>query len=240
MQMNITSLCFEVTRRCNMACEHCMRGGAQDLDIRLPLIDEALKSLGYIGELTITGGEPALNLPAIRYILNAVKRYRIPVYGFFIATNGKEVSDEFLKLLIDLDAYCLSCTGGDRDENYSAVALSLDEFHEEIPEENKYKLMALRSYSDMKQVNFFSSRRKLIDLGNAKNLSDWEKMDPLLDKRPDVTLENNSLYIDGTVVVTVDGDVLCDADYAYDMAKDIAIGSLATDSFFDIMARYAD
>ena len=33
MEIYVESLVIEVTRRCNMRCEHCLRGDAQNLDI---------------------------------------------------------------------------------------------------------------------------------------------------------------------------------------------------------------
>lgn len=33
----VSSLIIEITRRCNMACEHCLRGNAQNLDITRPM-----------------------------------------------------------------------------------------------------------------------------------------------------------------------------------------------------------
>ena len=33
---------FEVTRRCNLSCEHCLRGDAQNLDMTKETVDKVL------------------------------------------------------------------------------------------------------------------------------------------------------------------------------------------------------
>ena len=66
---------IEVTRRCNMCCAHCLRGDAESIDIQEKYIDAFLDNFekgAYISSLTFTGGEISLNIPAIRYTLNAV------------------------------------------------------------------------------------------------------------------------------------------------------------------------
>ena len=63
------NLCLEITRRCNMACAHCLRGDAQNVDMSHEIIDRALENVLSIGSLTFTGGEPSLNVDAMRYTL---------------------------------------------------------------------------------------------------------------------------------------------------------------------------
>lgn len=66
---------IEVTRRCNMCCAHCLRGDAESIDIQEKYIDAFLDNFekgAYISSLTFTGGEISLNIPAIRYTLNAI------------------------------------------------------------------------------------------------------------------------------------------------------------------------
>ena len=42
MKFDIQSLTLEVTRRCNLACEHCMRGDAQNVDMTYEMVDKIL------------------------------------------------------------------------------------------------------------------------------------------------------------------------------------------------------
>ena len=40
---------FEVTRRCNLSCEHCLRGDAQNLDMTKETVDKVLDHIESIG-----------------------------------------------------------------------------------------------------------------------------------------------------------------------------------------------
>ena len=65
--MYVQDLILEVTRRCNMACEHCLRGDAQNMDMSTEVVDQILEHCDRIGAVTFSGGEPSLNIPLIRY-----------------------------------------------------------------------------------------------------------------------------------------------------------------------------
>ena len=75
-EINTQQLILEVTRRCNMACEHCMRGDAQDMDMDIGLIDKALSSVSDIGCMTFSGGEPTLNVRQSGIPFSIVKNTR--------------------------------------------------------------------------------------------------------------------------------------------------------------------
>lgn len=81
-------LIFEITRRCNMKCRHCMRGEAQDKTITREVIDEVLDQTAYIGNLVLTGGEPFLEPDMIVYLFSGIIWRKIPVVNFSCVTNG--------------------------------------------------------------------------------------------------------------------------------------------------------
>lgn len=141
-QIKIDTLALEITRRCNMACRHCLRGPAEDLDMPETLLPKIFKDITDINDLVLTGGEPSLNVPMIRKILNYIKDHDIYVDNFYVVTNGKQVSDEFIQVMLD---YYLAF---DNCDEISAVALSQDEFHEKIPKENIKKLKALSFFNE--------------------------------------------------------------------------------------------
>ena len=91
-ELYIKNLCIEITRRCNMRCAHCMRGDAESVDISLKHISNLLRHVRYIHHFNITGGEPSLNVRAIRHILERVCAYGITVNNFYIVTNGSVAS----------------------------------------------------------------------------------------------------------------------------------------------------
>jgi MoaA/NifB/PqqE/SkfB family radical SAM enzyme len=68
--MRLNNLVLEITRRCNMKCEHCMRGSAQRVDMSNQTLWNTLKDIDSINTLTITGGEPQLKPEAIIELWN--------------------------------------------------------------------------------------------------------------------------------------------------------------------------
>lgn len=66
-----------------------------------------LRHVKYIHHFNITGGEPSLNVRAIRHILSRVRAYGITVNDFYIVTNGSATSRsaEFIKACAALYEY---------------------------------------------------------------------------------------------------------------------------------------
>lgn len=87
---NISTLVVEVTRRCNMHCEHCLRGDFEDccMDADFNMIPEIFNGVESIGCITFTGGEPSLNHEFITACVDYIEKKDIYVGGVFIATNG--------------------------------------------------------------------------------------------------------------------------------------------------------
>jgi len=71
------NLVLEVTRKCNMNCAHCLRGNAEDKDISFDLIDILLDNIDSINMITFTGGEPSLNVKALKYFREQVIKREI-------------------------------------------------------------------------------------------------------------------------------------------------------------------
>lgn len=227
-KISFSDLSIEVTRRCNMHCKHCIRGDAENKDVSRETIETLLKNTESIDHLTFTGGEPTLNIEAIKDTLALCKKYKIPVYDFYIITNGKEVTNEFLLTCIDWYCYCLSW---EDCENFSSVELSTDDFHEPIPEENKNKLRSLSFFAD-RYADF--TKVYLINTGRAGNINpnDYKKRQPNT-YVPEVSWSGNVYHIDGQVTLTVAGDILSDCDYAYTDTDRLKIGSVNDPEWLD-------
>jgi len=138
--MYLSNAIIEVTRRCNMTCEHCLRGNAQKKDISDEILDNFFSRVSGIGDLTITGGEPSIAVDRIEAILKYAEKYGVPIDNFYIATNAKEVSNAFLIALIKLHCYC-----GDNEN--SMVQYSNDDYHDEAQEENIKRLEVFKFVS---------------------------------------------------------------------------------------------
>lgn len=96
---------IEITRRCNMVCAHCLRGDAEALDIDHRHIRNVLRHIRHIQHFNITGGEPSLNVKAIRYILTQLRSFGITVNHFDLTTTAP-----CLQCHRNLSAYAPNCT----------------------------------------------------------------------------------------------------------------------------------
>ena len=73
MEIYVNYLAIEVTRRCNMKCNHCLRGDAQNLDISTAVLSGIAKHI-HPASVIFTGGEPSLNVPAIKRYFELAER----------------------------------------------------------------------------------------------------------------------------------------------------------------------
>lgn len=138
-ELYIKNLCIEITRRCNMRCTHCMRGDAESVDIPLKHISNLLRHVRHIHHFNITGGEPSLNVRAIRHILGRVRAYGITVNDFYIVTNGAATSrsGEFIAACAALYEY----QEEKEQDSGHMLEMSDDRFHD--PAEHAATLAAL-------------------------------------------------------------------------------------------------
>ncbi len=224
LPIEVNSLIFEVTRKCNMACKHCLRGDAEKEEISFEVIDKVLEQVSHIDVLTITGGEPTLNVEAIKYIVSSIKKRGISVYDFFIATNGLVYSEELVLALIELYAYCMQYNGF--DEQIGGLAVSLDEFHDEITSLNLSRYKALAFYSDCKEHKKNDDLKYLLNEGRANEYG--------IGRRP-TNFDSNGLNIEyweedlikvDSIYVNAKGDVVNDCDMSYESQEEFSLGKV--------------
>lgn len=216
-----STVVIEVTRRCNMCCAHCLRGDAQDLDIKSEYIDKFFDKFrpgASIGTITFTGGEIALNLAAIWYTLEAVKRRNINVYAFYMVTNGKAVNKMPELASVSL-AWWAYCNASDYcEEDYCGVAISGDEFHEDIDDDAYLILSGLNYFRKFDKKTDFS-RTALINEGRAKEISSsaYQKSEPE-DLYLDVTrVSKDLLDISGaSLYLNAKGNIVVGCDWSYE------------------------
>lgn len=197
-------LAFEVTRRCNMECPHCLRGDAENVDLCNIDIDGVLNQTEAIGRLIITGGEPTLNLPAIRHIANGIAQRGIPLMRMQIITNGRHYEEELVTIIKRFSeiTHLTQQYGYGRMEREPwrvQIGVSLDRYHEsqEICKANyiRYK-NALRSYAEVLRVSH----------GNApKN----EGRAAVLKDTIDYTLTGETYMIQQIEVLSADHKPMC-------------------------------
>lgn len=204
--MFISNVLIEVTRRCNMACDHCLRGDTQAIDISHDTIDTFLSRVKSISNLTITGGEPSLVPDRISYIVHCAEQHKVTIDSFYIATNGKVVSNAFLMAIMDLYLYCGT-------NETSQLALSNDEFHADIPSENLKKLEVFKFFGKKDSEDYPLSPDNLIEEGRA--ISYGGKSVSL--SRLEVTVMDGEGYInDGDIYLNALGNIVGECDLSYE------------------------
>lgn len=237
---NACNVVIEVTRRCNMCCAHCLRGDAEAVDIQEKYIDAFLDSFvnaGYISSLTFTGGEISLNIPAIRYTLNAVRERNISVGSFYMVTNGKAVDKMADLALVSLEwwNYC-----DDKDDYSCGLCISSDDFHEEISSESASILSGLKYNRDDKVTDF--RKQYLINEGRAKtiNANQILKREPMVSELT-IEYERNcaqrseaGIYItDGELYLNAIGDVVVGCNWSYESQKKYRIGNVMDEKWLE-------
>lgn len=171
-KINVDHLVLEVTRQCNMRCAHCLRGDAQCVDMPNKIIDKVLDSVSEIYSVTFTGGEPSLNIDAIRYFFRRSEELGKLPMSFYIATNGKENQEE---LAIEL----LKWYPKMEEKESCGASISVDRYHEaDATDPDSDILRGLVFYRDDKETNW--DQYRLLYEGKAKNLEnvrfqDWEE-----------------------------------------------------------------
>lgn len=203
--MCIQDLILEITRKCNMACDHCLRGDAQNMDMTKEIIDEVLKHCGFIGTVVFTGGEPSLNVPLIRYFFKqAEKQGKLPG-SFYVVTNGKENQYE-------LAAELLKWYPKMEDKELCGVSLSIDPYHEP---QNGY----LNEMEYVRSLSFYSNEKEIpasecypekhiIAEGRAAN---WGENKRKLNES--IIFEDDRIEM---LYVSANGNLIGDCDFSYD------------------------
>lgn len=221
MKYAFDELVIEVTRRCNMGCSHCLRGEAENVDMSFDKLSKLASVADNIGQVCFTGGEPSLAVMQMRFFRELCERRGIPVCGFYVVTNGKQVTKEFLMEMLSWYAYCIRCGA---DPECCGLALSKDPFHEKIPAENEQLLRGLSFFREDKMQDF--KQYGLLDLGRARGVVSYRKRDPIRSGLSAEIVDDDAIAIESMLTMTVNGDLLTVCDYEYDDIEDVTVGNI--------------
>ena len=99
-EIQIAEFGIEITRKCNMQCDFCMRGKAQNVEITDEVISDIFDSLSrfeqvHINSINLTGGEPFLSPEKLIKVINELIKRNIKVDWLTITTNGS-IFDEYI------------------------------------------------------------------------------------------------------------------------------------------------
>lgn len=158
----INNLYIEVTRKCNMNCNHCLRGEKENENLSLNDINKLFDNeILKIKNLTITGGEPTLNIKAILQIIKNIISNNIFIDHFVMVINGSIYNQSLIDELNNFYNYY--------QKNYHHypkffLICSQDQFHLPPKEENIKKYRKL-PYFKSNYVNL--SKEQILNVGKA-------------------------------------------------------------------------
>jgi len=205
MCIEIKHLAIEVTRRCNIKCSHCLRGDSQNKDIPLEYIDILLDQVISIGHFCPTGGEPTLNIKAIRYFLDGCKKRNISITSFFIATNGIYINEDFIDICNELNEFC-------ENKSYNSVQVSNDHYHIKQNMYNDTLLKKLKFYTKRNRDDEdFENGKKLHREGRA--LENHKNAELISYAKPIFTVDS---FDSNPIYLNVNGNIINGCDWSYD------------------------
>lgn len=184
MDIQIESLSLGLTYECTMACADCLRGDCPKSMQKKKMPDRWYPLLfgGLMGvdSLTLTGGEPFLNIKGINLAREAAAGNEVPVSNVFIATNGTIIGKDVWEAIYGWYRYTLLGSSGDSGlarpgmhwlkediECSMSVAVSLDRFHRQIPLENYLFFRQFSFYSNAKENE---GQTRIIPTGRASDI----------------------------------------------------------------------
>lgn len=210
-ELSIDQLSIEITRRCNMSCPHCLRGEAEAIDMNLDYVKILFSKIDCIYSLTLTGGEPSLKPELIREVVKLAGQAGVEIYNFYIATNGKDISDEFLLAILELYCYC-------SDNEISGVEMSVDEFHSEEFEgegsEGWERLSAFKFFGSKNKVTWDSliNEGRTLDMGGG---SIEREADTILIEEDGATPR----IMDASIYLNCEGNLISGCDFSYESQR---------------------
>lgn len=224
--MEIPNLIIEVTRKCNMACPHCLRGDAEKISFDYKMLPNVFSGIDYIDTITFTGGEITVALPTFEKIVDYICTRNIKFGNFYIKTNLKKVSKKFL-LLVDK----LYQRAGSNE--MSRLDFSFDIYHDSIEFINNYwryktlqEELCLADYITDLNVNKEPIEYKLIYEGNATKWFSFEDGYVNPSFLNGFFKEEDDNFADNFVYVSSNGNVISDCDLSYNHIDEYAFGNI--------------
>lgn len=233
MKTRFEQLVFEVTRKCNLSCEHCLRGDAQNVDMTKEMVNDILSQTESIGAITFSGGEPVLGIDILEYIVDEIIRRDIPVGNFYVATNGVIVSERLALTLLRLYSHL------EDYEDFSALDVSVDEFHEnecfDISEFGIYRGLSFFNIreNDYSKPEYIISRGRAYENGiGVKNRSEPD---------PEIEIINGVCTITESIIyINAKGDIINGCDFSFDEQDELKICNVSEDIAHQFLSHFGN
>jgi len=224
--MEINNLVIELTRRCNMTCDHCLRGDIQDKDITYDILSSLLaeNDITYIQSVIFTGGEPSLYGQGITDFIDLCVYNDITIGTFYMTVNGKECSDAFLSVLEDLYDFCTN-------KAQSKVDISRTMFHTGQDEDIVTKL---------KTLSFVYEREEFMESGDFTGIRRQGRGEDSTFVEGEESIPQELIYasgdnISGILYLNVNGDICAGCDLSYTNQDINKLGNITEETLSDML-----
>lgn len=213
-----------ICQKCNLACEHCMRGEGSNKVISDKVLDATFQKFNYIDNLALGGGDPSLVPETINKIADAIIKNKTIVKHVNLTTNGAQISDEFIQSLLKLKKVIESKESknsifhSDLDEIPVIVCFSFDDFHLKQLIEKGYSINDI--FNNVAKVQKALNEKieiriecdiDIINSGRAKdysgNIPKHKAMSPNDHIYP-YYIHNHNVLFGGIFTISCDGEVV--------------------------------
>lgn len=242
-------LMIELTRRCNLACQHCMRGDPQDVTISREVIDQIVENIEECGDIAFTGGEPLLALDELEYLVDRINKAEMKVGHISLVTNGT-IADRRL-----IDIFKKFC-----DHSYertTAIAVSNDRFHDLKKSRETYnfyaeaakgipkiKVILSHDFNDKKyNPERAEGLYEFTVAGRAKELvKERAPITPKVAVRMESTIDHAVCMIDDKVgcrlQINASGNVCLEDSRSYDTMDKLTLGNILEEPLSVIIQKH--
>lgn len=234
-------LIIEITRKCNLACEHCLRGDAQNITMSKEVIDRIFEDASDCKQVLFTGGEPLLALEEIEYFIDKLIASDWTTTNVATTINGSICNPK----LIDIaNKFCQS-----RDNSTFHIIISDDEFHDKNTSES-----TLKFYQNCERENLVIVGPQKLTLPKGKKQEftlagraiDYYKNHPTLDEKWVVKKEEQTNHrlciindrIPCVMYVTVSGGFESYVGEDFETVDRLSYGSIIKSSMSELIDRH--
>lgn len=126
----LNTLWVEITRRCNKACAHCLRGDAQAITITEEMIDRIFEDVADVKRIVFGSGEALLEIQRLKYFINKLTDSTWSTNNIEVTTNGIICDREIIDIF---ESFCKSQSG-----RSATIRISNDQFHDQSEFQKAY------------------------------------------------------------------------------------------------------
>lgn len=244
MVISYNQLGIELTRRCNEACAHCLRGPAEDVDLSEEVIDALFDNndIYLIENLLLSGGEPTMNGKGLNYLVNKIIEKRVIVGNYRIIINGTYYSEEFGAAIKKLHEY-IDKIGWNRKYNvllansFGKIGVSQDQYHKKVDKKVMKKLKDLPSKIYILDDKY--NPKRLLPFGRAldndlsSNKQDISKLTDIDNTYIIMKYGKDEIQIKKQYICS-NGNVCLDPNYPFKVLDEFRIGNVLDSNIIDM------